>query len=263
VLCPTEVVPAPAPLERQADLASEDQARTTALDVLTAAGTDVTGADVQVVDAVTEWHVTVEPRVGDLLAIDLAATVAVGAGGRIEWASGRAGDLEDLGAYPLLDTRAALDRLNEGGAWGYATAGAEVAVTDTEVVLEVAVTDAEVVLVAVPSWDGSGSYLVPGYRFSAEDGSTPVVPAVADEALAAPPAAEGDPAAPAPAPAGDDPAPTTAEVPAPAAGEGTAPTTEAPAPASAPAPAAPANGVTPTTAEASGVGEPASDGPPG
>jgi hypothetical protein len=384
VLCPTDVVPAPAPLERPADLPSEDQARTTAFDVLTAAGTDVTGADVRVVDAVTEWHVTVEPRVGDLLAVDLAATVAVGAGGRIEWASGWAGDFEDLGPYPLLDTRAALHRLNDGSVWGYATAeslrveaGTDVAggvaaeahatldegrtagggssagrqddpearsgsaspgpmlpapgpapdpsaapgetatgppavvdpplpgaqpadpaaapsdvpadpaepaepagppepagpseVAEVAEVADVAVTDADIVLVAVPSWDGSGTYLIPGYRFAAEDGSTPVVPAVADEALVAPPAGGSDPATPPPAPAGEDPAPTTAEAPHQAAGEGTAPTTaeasapaagEGTAPITAEAPA-PAGEDTPTTAEASEAGAPVGDGPPG
>jgi hypothetical protein len=53
---------------------------------------------------------------------------------------------------------------------------------------EVAVTGAERVLVLVPSWDQSGSYLVPGYRFTADDGSAPTVPAVEDDVLKPPPA---------------------------------------------------------------------------
>jgi hypothetical protein len=96
--------------------------------------------------------------------------------------------------------------------------------------VEVAVTDAEVVLVSVPSWDGTGTYLVPGYRFTADDGSEPVVPAVADEALAPPP--DGEPV-PLPAPAeesGNEPTnepPTTGTVP-PTSAAGGAPGTQTP-----------------------------------
>jgi hypothetical protein len=64
---------------------------------------------------------------------------------------------------------------------------------------EVVVTDAELVLVAVPSWDGTGTYLVPGYRFTADDGSEPQIPAVVDEALTLPRDAEPRPDAGRPA----------------------------------------------------------------
>ena len=44
--------------------------------------------------------------------------------------------------------------------------------------------DAEPSLVLLPANDGSGdAYLVPAYRFTAEDGGTVDLPAVADEAL--------------------------------------------------------------------------------
>jgi hypothetical protein len=266
------------PVERPADLLSEDEARRIALDLLDAAGTDVAGADVQVDDLLTQWAVTAEPLVGGVPSPDLAAFVTVGAAGRVEAASGHLVGIEDLGDYPRLDTRAALDRINEGG-WGYGTpvplpepvplpapateersasgpsmapgtppttlappappparsepgtpparSAAEPAPADpspasrpdagvdapnagtdppqpavdtpiphpTQVdpdlpaePLEVRVTDAEAVLVALPSWDETGTYLVPGYRYTAEDGSTPMVPAVTDEALAPPPA---------------------------------------------------------------------------
>jgi len=52
--------------------------------------------------------------------------------------------------------------------------------------IEVELTDAELVLLAVASWDGSGTYLVPGYRFSTADGEGPTVPALPDDALEPP-----------------------------------------------------------------------------
>jgi hypothetical protein len=83
--------------------------------------------------------------------------------------------------------------------------------------VEVAVTDAEVVLVGVPSWDGTGTYLVPGYRFTADDGYDPIVPAVADDVLAPPPDGRDEepngPTDPVPLPAPVEPesAPATPE----------------------------------------------------
>jgi nicotinate-nucleotide--dimethylbenzimidazole phosphoribosyltransferase len=53
--------------------------------------------------------------------------------------------------------------------------------------VEVTLTGVEVVYTTVPSWDGSGSYVVPGYRFTGENGEKIVVSAVADEALRPPP----------------------------------------------------------------------------
>jgi hypothetical protein len=272
VLCPDPRTP-----ERPADLPSEDEARRIALDLLAATGTDVEGADVQVTDSVVQWMVTVEPRLGGLPAPGLAATVAVGDGGRVESASGYVGPPEELGDYDLIDTLAALDRLNDGS-WGYRTMGtgnvqgpAAAAETDaapvspettippttgtvppTTVVdggtgasggagiapgepapggppvpatvpepgpepepVEVAVTDAEVVLVGVPSWDDTGTYLVPGYQFTADDRSEPMVPAVTDDVLAPPPEEPGgqpepEPV-PLPAPVEPEPRPATPE----------------------------------------------------
>jgi hypothetical protein len=52
---------------------------------------------------------------------------------------------------------------------------------------EVVLVDAEHSLVALPANDGTGdTYLVPGYRFTTEDGGTVDLPAVADSALAGP-----------------------------------------------------------------------------
>jgi hypothetical protein len=219
-------VPLPEPLpglgEPVEGLPSEDEARAIGLETLAAAGLDVDDAEVTVIGGVTQWDVQVEPRVGDLPAPGLAAYVAVGVDGRIEGASGPVGDLDELGDYPLVETRPAIDRLNEG--WGLAgplaatsdpgdpaeptdAAGAAegadtgqggdpgdggdgvatdlpARIPEPEGSVETLLTDAEVVLMNVPSWDGDrGVYLLPGYRFTAEDGSDVVVPAVVDDLI--------------------------------------------------------------------------------
>jgi hypothetical protein len=290
-----EPVPLPEPMPtepfeppvRPDDLPSEDEARSIALDLLGATGVDTDDAEVTVEDGITEWFVTVEPRLGGLPAPGLSMYVGVGGEGEITMASGYLADADELGEYPLLDTTAALERLNEqyGGMMSAtatldpASAGdmaadagaAEPAVdpavdpsaspaTEPDVVTtepvppprdvgddlpvltvppstalppdtivpettvpappptdpgdeptttipgdpgvtpipappEVAVTDAELVLLMEVAWDGSGTYLVPGYRFTADDQSSPVVTAVVDDLVEPPPTdLPGDPA---------------------------------------------------------------------
>jgi hypothetical protein len=208
-----------------ADLPSEDEARATALELAEATGADVDGAAVTVEDLVSMLSITVEPEVDGVPAPGLAMYVGIGDGGRIDSASGQLARPDELGDYPLIDTRAAIARLNEG--WGMVTplrdvtaaaaaesnaaaegveppaateppdapVSDEPAVEEQPLVTdplsnEVEVTDAEIVLVTVPSWDESGAYLVPGYRFTAADESRPTVPAVTDDVLEPPPAAE-------------------------------------------------------------------------
>ena len=58
---------------------------------------------------------------------------------------------------------------------------------------EITLVDAERSLVLLPAIDGSAdAYLVPAYRFTAEDGGIVDLPAVADEALAGPQAGDFD-----------------------------------------------------------------------
>jgi hypothetical protein len=252
---PDPTVP-PTTVPPPADLPSEDEAREAALDLLAATGADVDGAEVTAENLVSMWSITAEPQVDGRPAPGLAMYVGIGDDGRIESASGGLATPDELGDYPLIDTRDALTRLNEG--WGFAgvaasssgvavdlpaevpadaaaeegdgiagsvppeTASApgggpvmtieppggpdtpvsnEPAVDPAPTVepvepvepTEVEVTDAEIVLVNVASWDGSGTYLVPGYRFTAADGSQPTVPAVTDDVLE-PPAGEPEPA---------------------------------------------------------------------
>ena len=88
--------------------------------------------------------------------------------------------------------------------------------------LEVVLVDAEPSLVLLPANDGSAdAYLVPAYRFTAEDGGTVDLPAVADEALAGPSTTETtvpDTVEPAPVPV---PEPQPCEVLEEADGSGT------------------------------------------
>ena len=48
-------------------------------------------------------------------------------------------------------------------------------------------TGVEWTLTSFWSWDGSGMYLLPAYRYTADDGSQPTVPAVPDDVIAPPP----------------------------------------------------------------------------
>ncbi|MGE3621395.1 MAG: hypothetical protein AB7L84_13125 [Acidimicrobiia bacterium] len=81
--------------------------------------------------------------------------------------------------------------------------------------IEIVLREAEVVLILTGSWDGTTSYLVPGYRFTGDDGSRPSVVAVLDEAVTGrvPDGTVPDvPVTDLPAPA---PAPTAVPTPAP------------------------------------------------
>lgn len=106
-----EPVPLPVEPVPAADLPTADEARAIALDLLTATGMDTDDAIVTVDGPYDAWYVTVEPRV-DGIPSGLPANVAVGSEGTINNAAGFVGTPERLGDYPVLDTRAAIDRAN-------------------------------------------------------------------------------------------------------------------------------------------------------
>jgi hypothetical protein len=160
----------PEPLDPSQDtpipgLPGEDEARRIALDTLEAAGVDIDGADVTVEPGTTQVSVDVELRVDGLRVLNQATNVRVGPGGRIEEASGTIVDFEDLGAYPLVETDAAAERLNHG--WEGGVPLEDPALTGRGI--DVLATGAELVLVSAIGWDGS-LYLVPAYHFVTEDG---------------------------------------------------------------------------------------------
>jgi hypothetical protein len=269
-----------------ADLPSEDEAREIALALLAATGLETADAVVTVDGPFDAWYVSVEPAI-DGTPSGLLANVAVGSGGTVASAGGYLGTPERLGSYPLLDTRAAIDRLNEqlgdGGWFAYSPGvardiviasdedpsaaclgpadatttipcpddtgdttttfvpttvppckvqadGSEIcegsgsgeaptpvlpecpdlvppvdqplpeeSIADCALVdpipdpmpepepTEVVLTDATPILVLVPANDGStDAYLVPGYRFTGDDGARVDAPAIADASLAGP-----------------------------------------------------------------------------
>lgn len=141
----TTLAPAPAPV----DLPSEAEARAAALEVLTAGGLDEGSAAITAEALPDAWLVTAEVAV-DGRPVGPLASAAIGTDGAVQYANGTWLEVRRLGDYPLVDTRAAIDRLN--AAWG-ATAfaggvgGPEVGATDTTAVAE----DAIVVDAAPPA----------------------------------------------------------------------------------------------------------------
>jgi hypothetical protein len=118
--CPPDAVCAePLPLEPTppADLPSKDEAQRIAMELLSHAGMDVDDATVSVNGPSDAWYITVEPRIDGLSAVGWQANVGVGPKGTITMASGLFGTPERLGRYPLIDTDAAIERLNalQGG----------------------------------------------------------------------------------------------------------------------------------------------------
>lgn len=115
--CAEPPMPEPTP---PADLPSKDAARKQALELLATTGLDVANAEVTVDGPYDAWYVTVQPRVDGTIASGWQASVAIGSKGAVLSASGTLGTPARLGDYPLIDTRAAIDRLNDqqGGYYG-------------------------------------------------------------------------------------------------------------------------------------------------
>jgi hypothetical protein len=98
--------------EPPADLPTKEDARRIALDLLRATGADVDGAAVSVDGPYDAWYVDVRYAVDGVTAAGWGSMVGVGPKGSIVNASGLLGEIERVGDYPILDTRAAIDRLN-------------------------------------------------------------------------------------------------------------------------------------------------------
>jgi hypothetical protein len=116
-------IPEPIEPTPPADLPSEDEARQIALDLLGGTGMDVDDAKVTVDGPYDAWYVNVEPTIDGLPVSGWYASVSVGSKGEVLNASGVLGDVEALGDYPTIDTRAAVDRLNEQQSGLYGAVG--------------------------------------------------------------------------------------------------------------------------------------------
>lgn len=119
--CPVDTkcaYPEPEPFRPPADLPTKDEATTIATDLLRSTGAAVDDATVIVDGPYDAWYVSIEPKVEGLPVSQMVFTAAVGPKGEILSAAGVINTAERVGDYPTLDTRAAIDRLNEGGYYG-------------------------------------------------------------------------------------------------------------------------------------------------
>jgi hypothetical protein len=111
--CTVAPTPAPEPVVPPADLPSEAEAEARALDLFRGLGVDVEGAAVTVEGPSDAWYVSIEPRVDGMVVSGYVFNAAIGSNGDITTAGGVLNRPEHLGDYPTVDTRAAIDRLNE------------------------------------------------------------------------------------------------------------------------------------------------------
>jgi len=179
---------------RPAHLPSEAEAKRIAVDLLGRAGVATDDARVQVQDLTMTLQVTVEPRLDGVPAPGLVSFVEVGDEGAVLWASGRLGTPRELAGYDLIDTAAAIDRLNaDGRSYGWSVdpwPGPTVVADPTGSTApprppaDLTITAAEVVLQVQQPSDGGPGYLVPFYRFTTRGGETPEVAAASDADLA-------------------------------------------------------------------------------
>jgi hypothetical protein len=109
--CPSPETTIP---ERPANLPSQDEARSIALDALTRAGMNVDGAAIDVVDVFSQWMVHVDAVLDGVAAEGFGATVNVGPDGVIEYANGMLGHAQAADEYPLIGTAKAIENLNAG-----------------------------------------------------------------------------------------------------------------------------------------------------
>lgn len=121
-------LPMPEPAVPVEDLPDEAEARRIALDLLAAAGTDVRDAEVRAEAMPHAWHVSVEPVLDGTPVSAWTTSVTVGPDGAVLGAGGQMATAEAVGRYPLIDTAAAIERLEVGFGAGPAVGAAEPAV---------------------------------------------------------------------------------------------------------------------------------------
>jgi hypothetical protein len=158
---------------RPADLPSREEAERTGYEALRRAGVGRAWA-VQTFDLGSAWRVEVDPAVDGVPAAGYSWRATVGPGGRVVQASGYLARPSATDAYPLVGTKAGLERLREV---------APVRLPPTPCCNEVPGT----VVVVKLGLMHVGANLVPAYLFELEGAPTPVaVPAVEDRYLKQP-----------------------------------------------------------------------------
>ena len=194
---PAAGVPTTAP-PTALDPGLEAQARDLVAELLEATGFDPAATTIEATPGNATVTMNFEPTLDGTPAPGLAGVVVLGADG-LQSASGYFAPGDPLGTYPLVTTRDAIAGLNEAGDVSIMASpvpGAEPGVTVTaalpEPATEVVLTSAELVYLSVPSWEDSRTYVVPGYRLAADDGTGTTAAALAPEALRPPPEGGGD-----------------------------------------------------------------------
>jgi hypothetical protein len=109
---------APARPFRPPALPSPAEAERVARDLATRAGLDLDGATVRVSDSLTTRVVTIAPSVGGAPASGFSWTVAVGAKGVVQHASGHLATPEPADTYPLIGVEEGFERLKRSAPLG-------------------------------------------------------------------------------------------------------------------------------------------------
>ena len=104
---------APARPFRPPAFPSPAEAERVARDLATRAGLDLNGATVRVSDSLTTRTVTFAPAVGGATASGFSWTVAVGAKGVVQHASGHLATPEPADTYPLISVQAGFEQLKK------------------------------------------------------------------------------------------------------------------------------------------------------
>jgi hypothetical protein len=189
-------------------LPTRAEAERVARDLAARAGLDLAGATVRVTDGFASRTVTIAPAVGGQPTSGLAWTVAVGAKGTVQGASGWLATPEAADTYPLIGVREGFERLQKAGPVGPRTpaetpaiaidpcpAGARIPCRAKPLPPRVAtVTGVRLGLQRAPALAAAGdarpavAYLLPAYLFDLRGGWSPVraVVAVPDRYLTRP-----------------------------------------------------------------------------
>ena len=196
--------------KRPTDLPSKAEAEDIARELFEELGVDLDGATVRVDDGFSVWNVTADPELDGMPVIGMTTAVAVGPKGVVQFANGWLTEPDKGDDYPLIGTKAALEKLQDEQVTTMLGAPEPMIAEDCEggpavdCVIDpipvpteptvVELTDVRLGLQLFGSWDGDEpAYLVPSYLFATEDGGELPVIAIEEEFLAPPPEPEPQP----------------------------------------------------------------------
>lgn len=196
--------------ERPADLPSKAEAEDIARELFEELGVDLDGATVRVDDGFSVWNVMADPELDGKPVIGMTTAVAVGPKGVIQFANGWLTEPDRGDDYPLIGTKAALEKLQDEQVTTMMGAPEPMIAEDCEggpavdcmidpipvptEPMVVELIDVRLGLQLFGSWDqDEPAYLVPSYLFATEDGGELPVIAIEEEFLAPPPDPEPQP----------------------------------------------------------------------